>query len=794
MSYLNIPPQKLPYKQKTKKWRKSMVDWADSKSYFNDETVRNSVAHKQINYDLVNGKLHMRDIELILDPEVLGSQFRPEKIQHYPILNSPLNVLRGEELSRVFDMRVIVTNPTAISQMEEDKTQEVYQRLQEIIADQQMSDEETNKRLEEINEYYTYKYQDIREKRANQLLNHYSKEQNFKLLFNDGFMDAATVGEEIYQCDIIGGEPIMKRVNCLKIRAYQSGYSNRLEDADIIVLEDYWSPGQIYDAYYDVLTEKDRKHIEEAATKAISGYTDEMGNFDETKGFVTEEGIATGDFFDTITEGSVLTPYDTAGNIRVLQVYWKSRRKIKKVKSYNPTTGQAEYNIYSEDYVTNTDMGEEEEIYYINEAWEGTKIGEDIYVNMRPRPVQYNTMSNPSRCHFGIVGTIYNLNQSKPYSLVDMMKEDNYMYDIIRDRLNRLMARNVGKAIRLDLAKVPQGWKMDKWLYYFKTNGLYIENSFNEGNQGAATGKLAGAMNNANNGSVDFELGNSIQSYVGMLEFIKSEMKELVGISRQREGQISNRETVGGVERATLQSSHITEWIFERHDDTKRRALECFLETAKIALRGRSLKFNYILDDGTSSLVELDGDQFAECDYGICVDNSQNTQKFNQQLETLAQAALQNHVLNFSTVTKLYSSCSMAEKQRMIEKNEQQMIEMQQQQAQQQQQAEMQKAQVEMQMKQAELQQQLDINMRDNETKILIAQINAQAKLQSQIDDMSDVNPADKEKFLESVRQFNEKMKLETRKVEDAEDKTKQELKLKEKQLEIQKQKTNSNK
>ena len=200
-------------------------------------------------------------------------------------------------------------------------------------------------------------------------------------------MDAATVGEEIYQCDIIGGEPIMKRVNCLKIRAYQSGYSNRLEDADIIVLEDYWSPGQIYDAYYDVLTEKDRKHIEEAATKAISGYTDEMDNFDETKGFVTEEGIAAGDFFDTITEGSVLTPYDTAGNIRVLQVYWKSRRKIKKVKSYNPTTGQAEYNIYSEDYVTNTDMGEEEEIYYINEAWEGTKIGEDIYVNMRPRPV-----------------------------------------------------------------------------------------------------------------------------------------------------------------------------------------------------------------------------------------------------------------------------------------------------------------------------------------------------------------------------------------------------------------------
>lgn len=764
-----------------------MVDWADSKSCFTNESVRTSVVHKQINYDLLNGKIHMNDIAYILDPETLGSQFIPEKIQHYPIMNSPINVLRGEELSRVFDMKVIVTNPTAISQMERDKAEEVYQRLQEIVADQQMSDEDTNRKLDEINEYYTYKYQDIREKRANQILTHYSKEQNFKLTFNDGFVDGLSVGEEVYQCDIVGGEPILKRVNTLKIRAYQSGYSNRFEDADIIVFEDYWSPGQIYDAYYDVLTEKDRKHIEEVSSKSISGYTDEMDNFDETKGFIAEDGVAFDSVFTDAANATTLSPYDTAGNIRVLQVYWKSRRKIKKVKSYNPETGQEEYNIYTEDYVPNTDMGEEEEIMYINEAWEGTKIGEDIYVNMRPRPVQYNTMDNPSKCHFGIIGTIYNLNQAKPYSLVDMMKEDNYMYDVIRDRLNRLMARNIGKAIRLDMAKVPDGWKIEKWLYYLKNNGLYIENSFNEGSQGAATGKLAGAMNNANNGSVDFELSSSIQNYVSMLEFIKTEMKELVGISRQREGQVSNRETVGGVERATLQSSHITEWLFEKHDDTKRRALQCFLETAKIAFRGRVIKKNYILDDGTSQLLEIDGDQFAECDYGICVDNSQNTQKFNQQLETLAQAALQNHVINFSTLMKLYSSASTAEKQRLIERSEQQMMDMQQQQQQQQQQAELQKVQMENQIKQAELQQKLEMNNQDNETKILVAQINAQSKLQSSVDSLDDVNVTDKEKFMESIRQFNEKLKLEDRKVKDNEDKTEKELKLKEKQLEIQK-------
>ena len=88
-------------------------------------------------------------------------------------------------------------------------------------------------------------------------------------------------------------------------------------------------------------------------------------------------------------------------------MYWKSKRKIKEVKSYDPETGEEEYNFYPETYIINKDLGEEEKILWIDEAWEGTKIGKDIYLNMRPRLVQYNRLSNPSRCHFGIVGGVY---------------------------------------------------------------------------------------------------------------------------------------------------------------------------------------------------------------------------------------------------------------------------------------------------------------------------------------------------------------------------------------------------
>lgn len=795
---INFPRQQLPYRAKSKAWRKRCVDWGDAKTFFNYSPVRKSVIHKKINYDLVNGKLHMEDMEAVINPENLKVGYIPDRIQHYPVLNSKLNVLRGEEAKRVFDFRVVVTNPNSVSEIEESKKQALLADLQQLIADSSMSEEQFNQELDKLNDYYTYHWQDFREIRANALLNHYWKEYNLPFLFNQGFMDGLTVGEEIYRCDIVGGEPVIERVNPLKIRVFKSGYSNRIEDADIIIIEDYWSPGRVIDTFYDVLSPKDMEYIEKLPDHIGQAYTDSMDNIDERMGFVNnnmvgDEIVTDGFYFDPLNLFSdavvnSLLPYDLAGNLRVLQVYWKSRRKIKKVKSYDPETGEETFNFYNEDYICDVAKGEEEQTFWVNDAWEGVKIGDSIYVNMRPRVVQYNRLSNPSRCHFGIVGSIYNLNESRPFSMVDMMKQYNYLYDAIHDRLNKMIARNWGKIIQLDLAKVPKGWEIDKWLYYAKVNGIAVSDSFKEGNIGAATGKLAGALNNAQSGVIDADWGNNIQQYINLLTFIKMEMSEVVGISPQREGQISNRETVGGVERATLQSSHITEWVFTIHEDVKRRALECFLETAKAALKGRSKKFQYILSDGSMQVMNIDGDEFAENDYGLAVDSSDGMQKLQQQIETLAQAALQNQTLSFSTIMKLYSSASLAEKQRMIETDEARMREMAQQAQQQELQAQQQQAQMQQETELQKMQQEDLLNQRDNETKILVAQINAQARQDNSAEDLNDgieepMSEADREKLKQQIYEFNEKMKLEREKLAVQKEKNAEDARLKEKQI-----------
>ena len=772
---INLPPQQLPFNKKNKVWRKKHLDWADSKTFFNYSLVRKSVIHKKINYDLLNGKLHMTDLELILNPENIRAGFIPDRIQHYPIMNSKLNILRGEESKRVFDYRVVVTNPNAISEIENNKKEELFQRLKTLISNTSQSEEEFNQELEKLNDYYTYEWQDMREIRANALLNHYIKEYNIPFLFNNGFMDAMAVGEEMYQCDIVGGEPTIERLNPLKVRIFKSGYSNKIEDADMIIIEDYWSPGKVIDTYYDVLSKKDIEYIEKLPDHVGQAAVDSMDNVDERYGYVNnnmvgEEISTDGFYFDPFnlfsdSTSNSLLPYDLAGNLRVLRVYWKSRRRIKKVKSYDPETGEEIYNFYPETYIINKDAGEEEQIFYINEAWEGTKIGTDIYVNMRPRVIQYNRLSNPSRCHFGIIGSIYNLNDSRPFSLVDMMKYHNYYYDVIHDRLNKMMAKNWGKILKLDLAKVPKGWDIEKWMYYAKANGLAVEDSFKEGNIGVSTGKLAGALNNASSGVIDAEFGNSIQYLINLLEFIKMEMSETVGITKQREGQISNRETVGGVERATLQSSYITEWLFVQHEDVKRRVLECFLENIKISLKGRNKKFQYILSDATMKIMDIDGDEFAEADYGLVVDNGKGIQELSQKLDMLAQAALQNQTLSFSTIMKLYSSSSLAEKQRFVEKDERTIQERNAQVQQQQLEAQQQIAQIEMEQKQAELEQREQANIRDNETKIMIAQIQANNKNDDGIVEQEFSEEA-KASLMEKIREFNEKLKLDRDKLE----------------------------
>lgn len=671
-----MPRQKLPYSAKNKQWRKDNVNHASKYSFYNNERVRQTLRNRIINLNLYNGVVSPEDIANTLNPQGIDAEFITREIPHHPIMVPKIDVLVGEEINRPFDWFFTVTNPDAISKKEEEKSKAIKEKLISILQ-QGLSEEEAKKELDKYAKYLKYNFQDSRERMINHLMRHYYEELNFDSKFNEGIKDAFINAEEIYQCDIVSNEPTFEKLNNLKVHSVRSGNSSKIEDSDLIVIEDHWAPGKIIDYYYDELKASEIDLITDYNTSGSGGKGTYVTD-DENHLLLrdTQESILNGYLNIAEINGHQFNNQyiDYAGNLRVLRIYWRSQKQIYKLKFYDELTGEPDFKFVSEEYIPNPDLGEEVTSYWVNEWWEGTKIAKDIYLRMRPKPVQYNRLSNPSICHPGIVGEIYNTSQGRAVSLVDKMKNYQYLYDVIWDRLNKAIAKNLGKILLLDMSLIPAGWEPEKWIAQATKLGIGVIDGFKEGNMGSSQGKLAGQMNGTNIRSLDLETGNYIQQHTNLLEFIKAEMGEIAGVSRQREGNISNRETVGGTERAVTQSSHITEWWYMKHEDVKKRCLSVFLETAKIALKDNKKKLQAITDDMSMVIIDIDGAEINEADYGIVVSTGSKVKKVKETLEVLAQAFMQNGG-SYSVAIDVLNSQSIADIRRKIENAEDEMNE-----------------------------------------------------------------------------------------------------------------------
>lgn len=656
MFNVNLPEQAIPYEKKNKEWRIQCVNACDSRNRWNSRDTRTFFRTKLICTNLINNILDYEDLMGTLNPNQLDADFIPEKIQHHPIINSKLNTLIGEEIARRADYMAVVSNPEAISQKEEELKSKLNQEIQNLVEDDSIPENQLQERLEKIKKKYNYSWQDRREARANKILNNYSKKYNFNNLFTEGFRHALIMGEEIYNLDIDNGEPKIECINPLYVYTFRSGMSSKIEDSDIICIDEYWNPSRIIDTYYEDLSEEEIKRITQpfSATAGGQSYDQEYANVMSITQSDMDYLLRSQDFVGS----PYISSYDANGNIRVLRAFWRSLKEVKKVK-YFDEFGDVQYKIMSSEYIPDKKLGETAETLWVNEWWEGTKIMNDIFVRMRPKPIQYNSLNNPSKCHPGIIGRVYNIQNTRAVSLVEMLKPFQYMYDVIWYRLNKLISKNIGKVALIDINTKPESWTVDKWMYYLNDTNIMFTDGFNESKKGERTGTLASQLETGR--VIDMELGGMIQQCINLLEYIKNEISDLSGITKQREGQVNSRETVGGIERAITQSSFNTELYYATHELCIKDVLIGFLETAKLAFRGNKTMSQYILDDGEIQLFEIDGDDFAEADYGIQMVNSNKLLKINQRIEQLAEVSIQNGG-SISTYIDVLLSDSIADK------------------------------------------------------------------------------------------------------------------------------------
>jgi hypothetical protein len=643
-------------------------------------------------------------MERVANPLGIKDATFPAKMQNYPIANPKIDLLVGEERKRRFDWQVRVINDDAISEKERGKKKEITEFITQQIQAEALDEQDLQKKLQDLNKYMTYEWQDLRERTASHILRYLYTILDLKDVFSRGFEDALIAGEETYCAEIIGGEPILRRVNPLNLHVVRSGESPYIEDADIVIEDGYYSPGQIIDRYYDHLTPKQVKQIDEGS---YEGAEDNFISIGEREKNIVLDGIIEVQGGKSSVFGQ---EFDDEGNVRVIRVCWKSMKKIGELTYYDEV-GMPQQTIVSEFYKKKP--GEEIKWQWIGEWWEGTRIAKDMYIKVQARPIQFRSMTNLSTCGSGYVGTAYNINNSKAKSLMDRMKPYQYLYNVYMYRTELAFAKAKGKIGKLDVSRIPEGWEVDKWMYYAEVMGWAVEDPFRESNKGVSQGKLAGHMNQSAP-VLDMELGNYIQQHIMMLQFIENQLGEISGVTKQRQGQIENRELVGNVERSVTQSSHITEKWFSVHDNTRRRALSVLLETAKYAWKGnKDKRVQYVLDDMSTQMLNFDGEQFNEADYSLSVSDSSTDQELIATIKGLAQAGIQNEKLNFSQLIDIFTNPSIADMRRKLEKFEQDA--MQQAQEAQQQAQQMQQEMLQAQAQEKEIERQHDFNKMDKE-------------------------------------------------------------------------------
>ena len=740
----SFPAQKLPMSKKTQAWKEACVDYvvgAGDSGFGGNGRSRSD--EMQTYYDLYNSIYNEKDLKYVTNPFKQDDGF-PAMAQDYNIIKPYVDQLLGEETKRPFNFHPQRTSDIAASELQEKAKEMLMDYIQATIASK-LSPEQAARyeqalatgeiqTPEAIAKYLQKDYKDIAETEAYHALQFLKRKLNLTHEFYKGWKDALIGGEEIYYIGVINGDPYVERVNPMYFDYEHSLDLEFIDDAAWCRRKMIMSATEIYDRFYDKMSERQLNELLELIDQRPGA-----GNNPEIR--------KTSIDYESIKLHKINSFTDNPFDIDHIVVYhccWKSFKKIGFVTLLNPETGEAEEFQVDEDYkVTGTEQSVEWD--WIIEVWEGYRIGDDMYIGIQPIEYQHISADNPNSQKLPYTGVVYNNTNSKPRSLVSMMKPLQYMYIVVWYRLELALSRDKGKVAVMDITQIPKSMNIDvnKWMHYLSALGVAFINPYDEGWD--IPGREGGKPSQFNQlSSWDLTMSNVIAEYIQLMQKIEDMVAKLTGITPQRQGQIAASELVGNTNTAVSMSYHITEPWFWNHNQVKRRVLTMLLNTSKAAWKDSKRYLNYILDDATRAFVQLSDNFFYE-DMDIFVDDSTKNQQYIDQLKQLLQPAMQNGA-SLLDIAEIITLDNMSMIKNRLEEIEQKRMEQMQQQQQAEQQAQQQIAEQQNQLKEEELmlkEAEMDLEKykvdQDNATKITVAQLNAYRGAENMDQDMNGI-------------------------------------------------------
>lgn len=788
-----FPQQKLPLKKKDEKWQHDCVNYIIGEgNIVSDGPTHGKFGELQTYYNLYNSIFDERDFKKITNPFKVEDGF-PATPQDFNIIRPKVDLLIGEETKRPMNFRVVRTSQEAASDLMEAQKQLLIQYLQAAITSkmgpeeqQQFQQQLQNGEImppEAIAKYMDKDYKDVVENAAYHTIVYLREKLNLDNEFIKGWKDALIAGREIYYVGVLGAEPYAERVNPIDFSFDKSPDLEFIEDGSWCCRKMRLPITEVYDRYYDKLTEKDLNKLEEMINK-VSGNS--AGDKDERDLF---KGIQLHFYDNPINDDS------SSRCVNVWHCCWKSFKKMYYVTTFDQT-GQPQIDILDESYIPTGDEISVEQDWII-EVWEGYRCGNDLYFGIQPVEYQHVSIDNPNSQKLPYCGAVYSNTNSKPRSLVSILKPLQYMYIVLWYRLELAIARDKGKVVNMDITQIPKSMNItpERWMHYLGSVGVNFINPYEEGwNIPGREGGKPAQFNQIT--ALDLTMSNVIAEYIQLMDKIETLAGTISGITEQRTGAISTSELVGNVERSVVQSSHITEPLFWVHNQCKRRVLNMLINVAKGAWEETGKKkLSYIFDNGERAFIDIN-EKFYYEDVDIFVSDTSKDVENIQKLQQLIQPAMQNGASLLEAAEILTNDNFNILKQKLKDmQTRQEQLAQQQQQAQAEQEQKLQEMQNQTKQQELMLQEaQMDLQRyqidQDNATKIAVAEISAYRGTENKDVDMNGIpdpveiaNQAIQQQKIDSDAytkryEARQKREIENQKIKLEQDKMKHETQL----------------
>ena len=688
-AYLNIfPDQFRTEKQKQDEtWIKNTMDYFANKAYAEYTKNRNTFVK---NYDLMKGILRREDFyeeeEVKSFTEMLTEDLElPAYVKHYSIVTTPINELVGEMSKRPDTYRVKAFDDDSQSEELQYKTE----LLQEFVVSQakrrilekaamegvEIPDEELEQMtMEEVKDQLD-SYTSVAEKWANHVLTCQKMDFNMKELSEEAFRDLCISAREYY---LIYEDNSKLGFNVEEInpknawfltvpdRKYTSDPSGRAKGAYAAGTVQIMELSEIIESCPDI-TKEEIDHLRSSLEDygLINVRESNLGNPDITSGIdsikydtydplVLQERMLIESEMkennDSLVDFLGLSSNVSAFGYKyvVVRAYWISKRKIGKLV-YLDEMGNEQSMLVDEHYKNGTIPTQISlEWGWVNEWYQGEKIGPDIY-HVKP----FRLLS-----YCPLIGTTYEVKNTEAKSLLDMMKPFQVIYNICMNQLFELLRKEIGNVASINIRRIPKlkdgddQDAIDMWEMEARERGVVFDDDSPE-NTKAPVSNTSIAKN------IDLTRTNEIQSRYNLAVQMKNECWELIGMSKQRLGSISASETATATNTAVQQSYSQTEPLFVAHEYVLGQLYQAIIDAALYVESSKEQStLSYITNEGESAFIQVNGTDLRFRDLKVFPTNRpEDTQMFNE-LRQLAQAVIQNGGTLYDVI-ELYSTKSM---------------------------------------------------------------------------------------------------------------------------------------